>query len=585
MKFRHIALTVLLISSVHACVNAPAPEPSPVVKRTWSWTPPARPQGASDYANFLVGRFASLTNDPREAARRYADAIQSAPGDPGLTERAIFAALLSGDMDTAVRISEGASPEVFGQAALPRLTVAVDQFEQGNYRATADILGTGEYGLFNDLIAQNLRYWAVFESKSPSAAIKAAKGEERSDDLSRNLGLFTLGLLQIADERYDAAEATYQSMWDSGSRFALAAEYLAQLKARSGDSEGAAALLVTYETEVGLNAAHAALADRIASGEKISPPRLTPAEGAALAIYAPASALAAQTSGDVAGVYFSLALTLDPDLDIARTLWADALEDAGRGADAIEVLKAVPPSSPYYAGARGQLAWALRREERNDEALIVATQAFAAKPDRDLQIQLGDLFRSLERYGEAERVFDGLIKDDEATSDWRLIFARGAAREQMGRWPEAEADLKAALELQPNNPSVLNYLGYSWVDRGLNMDQAFDYIRKAVSLRPTSGLIVDSLGWAHYKRGEYDTAVRYLERAVELEPGDPVLNDHLGDAYWKVGRRLEAGFQWNRALTLEPEDAEAIKSKLENGLEATTRKVAEYASGPIKREP
>ena len=289
-----------------------------------------------------------------------------------------------------------------------------------------------------------------------------------------------------------------------------------------------------------------------------------------MALYAPAAALAAQTQGDVAGVYFALALQLDPSLDVARTLWGKALDDAGRRADAIAILEEVPLTSSFYASARGQMAWALRREERNDEALLVAAEALAAQPDRDLKIQLGDLYRSLERYGEAELVFDQIVTSDSVAGrrDWRLLYARGAAREQMGRWPEAEADLKAALVLQPESADVLNYLGYSWIDRNRNLEEGLEMIRKAVSLRPNSGYIVDSLGWAHYRLGNYDRAVRYLEDAVALTPQDPVLNEHLGDAYWRVGRRLEAAFQWNRALTLDP-DAEAVSllnARLTHGL-------------------
>jgi Flp pilus assembly protein TadD len=152
-------------------------------------------------------------------------------------------------------------------------------------------------------------------------------------------------------------------------------------------------------------------------------------------------------------------------------------------------------------------------------------------------------------------------------SEWRLYFARGAARDQLDRWPEAEADFRRALELSPEQPDVMNYLAYTWVDRGEHIDQALPMLRRAVELRPASGAIVDSLGWAHYRLGDYNQALLYLERAVELRPADAILNDHLGDVYWRLGRRIEARFQWRRALTLEPEDPAALQAKIENGLE------------------
>ncbi|MEM8920848.1 MAG: tetratricopeptide repeat protein, partial [Pseudomonadota bacterium] len=313
-------------------------------------------------------------------------------------------------------------------------------------------------------------------------------------------------------------------------------------------------------------------AEAIASEDGADAVRLTPAQGAAFSIYGPAAALAAQTNSDLAGLYFTLTLALDPDLDVARNLLSDALERGERYEEAFEVLDPVPADSVFFAASRAQQAWLLRRLERNDEALNVAADALKEKPGRDLQMQLADLYRSVERYEEAEALFDEVVKADaaEGREDWRVMFARGAARERLERWPEAEADLLRALELSPNRPEVLNYLGYSWVDRGENIEEAFQLIKRAVDQRPDAGYIVDSLGWAYYRLGRYAEAVRYLEEAAELDPADPTINDHLGDAYWRVGRRDEARFQWARVLTLEAE-AELVASvelKLDAGLDA-----------------
>lgn len=185
---------------------------------------------------------------------------------------------------------------------------------------------------------------------------------------------------------------------------------------------------------------------------------------------------------------------------------------------------------------------------------------------------LGNIMRAHKRYAEAVQYYDRAIalipKPDKR--HWAYFYARGTSYERLKDWPRAEADLQKALAMVPDQPLVLNYLGYSWVDQGRNLKQGMALIEKAVALKPDDGYIVDSLGWAHYKQGNYKEAVRYLERAVELRPDDPVLNDHLGDALWRVGREREARFQWDQALTLkpEPEDAEKIKKKLESGLEA-----------------
>jgi len=201
------------------------------------------------------------------------------------------------------------------------------------------------------------------------------------------------------------------------------------------------------------------------------------------------------------------------------------------------------------------------------------TEAYPDDPRS--QVALGDLLRRDERWEPAAEAYAAALArvgadtgGGDAPELWRLHYAHGIALERSRRWPQAERALKRALELEPDQPFVLNYLGYSWVDQGLHLDEARAMLHQAVELRPDDGFIVDSLGWAYYRLERYEKAVTYLERAVELEPGDPVINDHLGDAYWRVGREREARYQWERALTLEPsdEDVPAIEAKLERGL-------------------
>ena len=180
------------------------------------------------------------------------------------------------------------------------------------------------------------------------------------------------------------------------------------------------------------------------------------------------------------------------------------------------------------------------------------------------------------RYDEAVALFDRQLAAD--GSDWRTWFLRGTAHERAGRWSLAEQDLKQALALAPEEPEVLNYLGYTWVDRGERLAEALGMLERAVRLRPRSGAIVDSLGWAQYRLGNFAEAVQTLERAAELEPGDPTINDHLGDAYWRTGRKVEAHFQWRRVLSLEPEAPvrAAAETKLASmlGPDAVSRAVA-----------
>jgi Flp pilus assembly protein TadD len=207
--------------------------------------------------------------------------------------------------------------------------------------------------------------------------------------------------------------------------------------------------------------------------------------------------------------------------------------------------------SSEYVEAQGKLAWTYEQSDDHAAALKLARQT-AASGDPDARLTLADLLRASENYAESAELMGQLIKASPAP-DWRLYFGRAVSLEKLGRWQEAEADLQSALKLRPNEPDLLNYLGYSWIDRGVHLKEAMAMVEKAVAANPQSGAMVDSLGWAHYRLGDYAQAVDKLEQAVELEAGDPEVNDHLGDAYWRVGRRDEALFQWRRVLTLNPD--------------------------------
>ena len=266
-----------------------------------------------------------------------------------------------------------------------------------------------------------------------------------------------------------------------------------------------------------------------------------------------------------------IALYLRPDFPSAQVLLADLLESDRRYADANAVYAAIAPASALYRTTRGRIAANLDRMDRDAEA-VAQLEAIAKNDpkDADALIQLGDILRGRKKFKEAAAAYDRAIARVPTLErrHWALLYARAIAFERSQQWPRAEADFLKALEFEPEQPYVLNYLGYSWIEKGQHLERATDMVKKAVALRPDDGYIVDSLGWAHFMLGQWADAVRELERAVELRPEDPVINDHLGDAFWRVGRRTEARFQWERALTLKPEPdlIEAIKKKLEHGL-------------------
>lgn len=565
--FAFLLGTTLLPSLLAGCTATSAQDRGHVATLMYGST---RPAEADSYSAFLVARYAALTNDPRRALEGYEAAFDAAPGETELAERAVFAALMAGRFEDAARVAGEVEGAVAQTSSLVRLTLAVDAIRDRRYSRAEDYLHAGSYGHFNHTMAANLMAWLTLERSGPEAAKEQLLTQLGDDPIIDSVTLYMLGTIHLAAGEDAEALAVFETLWERGPRLAQATEAQARLLAQRGRTLEAMTILSAFRREVGPNPSIDRLKAELDAGEQVTVRRPSLREGAALAIYAPAAALSARTGSDLSGVYFSMALALDPDMDVARTLWADALDTSGRRGDAIAVLSEVPEQSEFYATARGQIAWALRRQGYNDEALEVANEALASTHDRDLMVQIGDLLTTLDRDGEAEEVFSRVIHMDieSGAMDWRIWLARGAARERLGRWGEAEADLRQALALSPDNAEILNHLGYNLVDRGLSLEEGMRLISRAVDLEPRSGLILDSLGWAYLKLGDYDRAVVHLERAVELTPGDPVINEHLGDAYWYTGRRLEARFQWRRALTLNPRpsDVTALHAKLETGL-------------------
>lgn len=555
-----------------ACTAVPSGDDIVIMRgadgREVAYAVPAASPDAALYADFMIARVASLSDEPAIAASHYARVLKARPDEAPLAERAVFSALIAGDFALARDMAAQAGVGVRNETSLVRLVLGTDALIAGDAAQALRHFRAGQVGPFNRMVTQGLSAWAMLDTEGLAAARREMLAGYSGDALLDGVNSYQIGLLEMAAGEDEAALATFESTWASGVRLAIATEAYARLLAANGRRERAQEIIDVFRWEVGQNPSIEALARALASGEPVEAHRPSVREGAALAIYAPAAALAAQTQDDLAGVYFTLALALDPDLQSARTLWGDALDRAGRFGDAADMLSGVPQDSEFYANARAQLAWVYRRQDRNEEAIATAQDALAYRPDRNLRVQLGDLFRSLERYEEAGRVFTEVIDADAAEGrggDWRLYYARGTVRERQGRWPEAEADLRRALALSPSQPDVLNYLGYSLVDRGQKLPEAFDMIRQAVAFAPQAGHIVDSLGWAYYRLGQYERAVDELEKAASLLPGDPTISEHLGDAYWQVGRRREAGFTWTRALSLDPEDEAAARIRAKIG--------------------
>jgi tetratricopeptide (TPR) repeat protein len=294
-------------------------------------------------------------------------------------------------------------------------------------------------------------------------------------------------------------------------------------------------------------------------------------DGVAETAFNLASLLSKERAEEVALIYTHFALHLRPDFVVAHILLGEVLQGQGRGQEAIAAYRQVPADSPFRWTVQLRIAEELARMERIDDALAELESLAELRGNRyEPLFRLGNLLRTEERFEEAVEAYDRAAEriGTPERRHWTLYYFRGIVLERLKRWTRAEKDLLFALELEPEQPFVMNYLAYSWVEKKLNLDQAKSMLVRAVELRPDDGYIVDSLGWVYYRLGEYKKGVTFLERAVELRPQDPVINDHLGDAFWRVGRHQEARFQWRRALSLEPEEdvAPKIEAKIESGL-------------------
>jgi tetratricopeptide (TPR) repeat protein len=515
-------------------------------------------QQAESYADHLIGRLANLRQDHEAAADRYFAALQREPRNPALLEGAVVASLASGDVARA-RQAARLAPRVEAPAYV-HLVRAADDLAAGRTRAAAEELNRSQGSAAEGLVSRMMLVWAraadghvddVIVDLAPLASIRPYGG------------LFAYQQAMALDfaGRNEEALSTYAAAADGGMFLPPAIERHADLLARTGRASEAGALL--SDAANGSNPALAAAHARLSAGAPIAERRIGAADGAAVGLYGLAAIFQQEGDATNALATLTLALMLDPQLDAARLTFAQVQTDLGHADRARAALAPIPASSPYATTAQMMQAWSLIDEGRDEEALTAA-RAAADHGDARAKRTLADMYGNLRRFGEAEPLYTELIAA--SPDDWTLYFARGASRERLGRWAEAETDFRRALELAPDQPEVMNYLGYTWIDRGEHLQEGLAMIQRAVELRPQSGAIVDSLGWAYYRLGDYAQALDHLERAVELAPADPTLNDHLGDVYWRVGRRIEARFQWQRTLTLNPDNPELIQAKLDHGL-------------------
>jgi Flp pilus assembly protein TadD len=519
--------------------------------------------------NYLAGRHAAFSNDSATAARFFGAALAARPDDPVLRRRAFLTEVLAGRITSAVALGK-ALPSSDTASGTVRLVTAATEIRAGRFRSAERILQDKSGNLLDALLQPMTRAWAQVGEHDDDGAVDTLKTAQVEPALIPLLSFHTALVQDLAGNATAAEAAFREAATELGSSPRLV-QAEGRFLERQGKTEQARTLYQQFLDQAEDHPVIAAELSRLESGSK--PERLieTPAQGAAEAFYDVGSLLDTSLGGESL-IYLRLALYLDPHLDIARVVVADLLEKSGREAEAIKQYDRVPPDSPLYTTAQIQKAMALDGKDKTDEAIAVLDALIKRAPrNEDAIVARADILRMRKRFAQAAAGYDRAIKLMGGKSNerqWGLYYARGVSLERAHRWPEAERDLLHALKLKPDQPLVLNYLGYSWIEQGKHQSRAQAMIEKAAALRPTDGYIIDSLGWVLYRLGHYPEAATQLERAVELRPEDPLINGHLGDAYWRVGRRLEARFQWRQALALNPppETAVELKRKIESGL-------------------
>src|ERR1700730_16413163 len=517
-------------------------------------------KGLTTSGSYLAARHASVERDASSAAAFYRSALRTDPKNNELLDRAFISSLADGDIDEAVKLADRILT-IDKTNRVARLVVGVRDLKQKKYASAQSNINQSIRGPITDLVATLLSGWASFgagDAKAAVANIDKLTGPEwypLFKDLHSGMILELAGKEKEAGVRLERAHKLDDSM------LRVADDY-ARWLTRNKDDAAATAVYEAFDKKLPRHPLVQEDLRETRAGKKMSPLVDSPQTGAAEALYGIGATLTRRGGEDLALVYLQLAL-----LSLA-----DLYESVKKPAMAIKVYERMPASSPLKRNAQIQLATNLDAAERSDEAIKILKTVTTEDPkDIEAVMALGNIERGRKKFADCVTTYsqgiDALPEANEKTN-WIYYYYRGICEERSKQWSKAEADMRKALDLQPEQPHVLNYLGYSWIDQGINLDEGMKMIKRAVDQRPDDGYIVDSLGWAYYRIGNYEDAVKNLERAIDLKPEDPTINDHLGDAYWRVGRTLEAKFQWAHARDLkpEPEELPKIEAKIENGL-------------------
>ncbi|CAH0339713.1 tetratricopeptide repeat protein [Rhizobium sp. CECT 9324] len=541
---------------------------------------------------FLAARTAEADRDYANAILLYKKALELSPDELDIQQRLMIALIMNGDFDEGAKLAK----ELENDPAVERVTSVALGFQAIRDGRYDDALKTFKYEGPNDLdrlMNELLIAWTMVGEGKGKEALDLVKGLEGPSwyAIFRN---YNVGVIAALTGDNDAArKALTDTLIDrSGGAtapdtFARAVIALATLEANAGNKQKALDALAAGDELINNYAPFKALRDAIEAGGKPKPMVANAAQGAAGVLFSIGGALNREGAEDTVMLYLQLSHALDKDAADTLVLLGGIAENAKQPEKAIDFYRQVPETSPMRRISELQLGLTLAETGKVEDARTHLQGLIASDP-KDVRSYLayGSVLSEAKDYAAMATNYDKAVEvigQSPAKNHWSIFFQRGIANERLKKWDKAEPDFRKALELNPEQPQVLNYLGYSWVDMNRNLQEGLEMIKKAVDLRPDDGYIVDSLGWAYYRLGRFDESVVELERAAELRAGDATINDHLGDAYWRVGRKLEATYQWKRALASEPDEAEVpkIQAKIDKGMPPIEADAAKIDPKPV----
>lgn len=530
------------------------------------------------FGEYLAGSYANYLEDSEARSNYYSRAFARADNDISLGRRAMSSALTAGNMalarTLAIELHQKEPKE-----AMALMLLGEKAFKQGRHKQAQELFNPDTSDLAMGIAMGILEGWNYVATNDMENARKTFRSLE-GGAYFQNLADLQIAKAEALKGNIEAAKTAFRIAEENGQSAIETRLSKARFLHSIGENDLALKELEAFSKQNGTfeSGPIAAYIAALKNGAAIDG-LLTPTQEASRALTEPAYQFFVRGRARQAGeVFLRMALSLDPRHDKAVLWLGDLLDNTERSEEAMQLYIDIPENSHYIVSGKLAVANVHFSNEEDDKAIKVLEEVNAKHPSFITREALGRARLIRENYTDALPIYETLVNnmsEEELKANTQPLYFRGICYEREKQWSKAEADFKRVIEIEPENADALNYLGYTWVDRGENLTEAFDMIRKAVEIEPNNGAITDSLGWAHYKLGQYQEAKKQLEDAVELAPSSATIIDHLGDVYWKLGRFREAGYQWERALEFDPTDEERanIKLKLKGQFEAVQKDV------------